>query len=98
MRISDWSSDVCSSDLRAADGIEIERIAVQAYLARRILIEHIPDPAEQLDLVILPAEHLHPGGQIEIQSRRDVIVVHAVGKVRAVAVLLGPDPEIGRAS
>src|SRR3546814_8345340 len=27
MRISDWSSDVCSSDLRVLDGREIEEIA-----------------------------------------------------------------------
>src|SRR3546814_5999851 len=29
MRISDWSSDVCSSDLREHSGIEIEAVAVR---------------------------------------------------------------------
>src|SRR3546814_15466299 len=28
MRISDWSSDVCSSDLRAAAGAEIEQLEI----------------------------------------------------------------------
>src|SRR3546814_12241688 len=30
MRISDWSSDVCSSDLRAVDPLEPEHVAVAA--------------------------------------------------------------------
>src|SRR3546814_5245161 len=32
MRISDWSSDVCSSDLRFADRVVITRTAVVAFI------------------------------------------------------------------
>src|SRR3546814_19898160 len=44
MRISDWSSDVCSSDLRAQiDGIDRE---IQSLIAERALFAHQVGPAK----------------------------------------------------
>src|SRR3546814_3417195 len=55
MRISDWSSDVCSSDLgarRAAEGFVAVREAAEAVddveMFLRIILEHrVVEPAEQ---------------------------------------------------
>src|SRR3546814_9833563 len=43
MRISDWSSDVCSSDLLAEIGDRIERHVVTAALHRIDLMLHQPE-------------------------------------------------------
>src|SRR3546814_8863778 len=42
MRISDWSSDVCSSDLRPRTGLKLIVHPAQAFLAPQ-LEEHIED-------------------------------------------------------
>src|SRR3546814_20222287 len=53
MRISDWSSDVCSSDLVQSEQIpSFVRIAVrsdegQGHLAAGLLVQHLPDGAER---------------------------------------------------
>src|SRR3546814_9820048 len=58
MRISDWSSDVCSSDLRQADKICAYRFA----LSWRDRLDVDRDPLE-----VPPADrHLDPGGQNRI--------------------------------
>src|SRR3546814_8219383 len=53
MRISDWSSDVCSSDLHAAD----EQIAIAEKASAEIT-------AEQMQSVVERTEHAHHGGRV----------------------------------
>src|SRR3546814_16678142 len=48
MRISDWSSDVCSSDLQAAFGEIMRRHRNAIY---RLAYGHVGDPEAALDLV-----------------------------------------------
>src|SRR3546814_2488891 len=61
LRISDWSSDVCSSDLKLADGIARPLASLpQAAVAERVL--PAVEPQYQASLAAALAE---PGQQIE---------------------------------
>src|SRR3546814_17925800 len=59
MRISDWSSDVCSSDLPPASLVERLRTLLTTYLraggARALLLAH--DARHGADLIALMARH-----------------------------------------
>src|SRR3546814_8855589 len=73
MRISDWSSDVCSSDLEAdpaqhRDAIDLEP-GRPAQPARDAEFDREPDAAENADLL---AEE-QPGGDAERQRREQLI-------------------------
>src|SRR3546814_10159650 len=78
MRISDWSSDVCSSDLRAAGGVD---------LVQRIRDRHVMDPrrGEQAPVVVGQAEDRRAVGRVvaadALEHRRTVVqrVRHDVG-------------------
>src|SRR3546814_7675315 len=61
MRISDWSSDVCSSDL-AVQGLD--DVAALAYAAQHLLeiINKPPPPGRDLLRQPEPAQLLQPGG------------------------------------
>src|SRR3546814_811281 len=67
MRISDWSSDVCSSDLRSGPGPDLpEHPLVQR--AHEILRQHVPPPAATcpgsalVDVRLLCLVEVGPGG------------------------------------
>src|SRR3546814_11962045 len=45
MRISDWSSDVCSSDLRALIGAAVEAVGIDARVGHAFPHPH-PDPLD----------------------------------------------------
>src|SRR3546814_7193974 len=97
MRISDWSSDVCSSDLRAVD-IEAQRRAV---ISRRDLLPRT-DRQRRLDIGFGPVVDkeadriadadqpiaVRPGGARRLEQRA------LIGS----AALVGLQPAIGRAS
>src|SRR3546814_115203 len=54
MRISDWSSDVCSSDLETGEGKFTQRIAA----GRHVLAADEPESAGGLDLGLSPYDFL----------------------------------------
>src|SRR3546814_17616266 len=64
MRISDWSSDVCSSDLAKSILQPIERTRELDFLAKLILVDDVAckgrEPAgEQLGRSVVVAERVH---------------------------------------
>src|SRR3546814_2247648 len=83
MRISDWSSDVCSSDL-IADGLLVDRedAAGGAVLGRHIadgrlvgqgqVVEAVAVELDELADDALGAQHLHHG-QHQIGDRKRVV-------------------------
>src|SRR3546814_2934782 len=76
MRISDWSSDVCSSDLMLAAVKFIRRIAAMPSLAREIDAELVPGPDCVTDDEL-----------IDDFRRRSGTVYHPASTCR-----MGPDP------
>src|SRR3546814_12784439 len=72
MRISDWSSDVCSSDLKPADAATLESAQVRDLLrARRLRDDFLPadlfaDPAWDMLLDLLAARLEH--GRVSVSS------------------------------
>src|SRR5688500_20245190 len=56
----DWSSDVCSSDLRAADGVLLRR--------RRILVSHLVSRGGASTFSRKPARTRQPGQVAELRS------------------------------
>src|SRR3546814_3968918 len=86
MRISDWSSDVCSSDLRAAPGgeIAVALIGREIVLALHAALRPDADPVELVAIAEFAAQHVD-------LARRQIGVA---GRLR-----IGPAlHEIGRAS
>src|SRR3546814_20061390 len=69
MLISDWSSDVCSSDLDAAIGIipgrRIQKTAGHHVMSARFEAEPGPDPVETGEEVLPPFRHV---GALEQRS------------------------------
>src|SRR3546814_6577966 len=65
MRISDWSSDVCSSDLRWGRAAAIRRGAVS--LSRRLRRHPIPEDADLPDRIVPTSSHdrCRPVGEAE---------------------------------
>src|SRR3546814_12841828 len=58
MRISDWSSDVCSSDLHH-DARDQKRIANRIFMRRepRYVLRGVPRPADEFTNELLPKGH-----------------------------------------
>src|SRR3546814_2125282 len=48
MRFSDWSSDVCSSDLLEADGDLVRDLATRPHRDAEIELKEPPDPGDEL--------------------------------------------------
>src|SRR3546814_7338782 len=100
MRISDWSSDVCSSDLeqRAKAGAVDEQIALDPPVAvedQRRDIAALPIELDARDLAFDPLRPVglrHPAQEARIKTRIELIgIIHAVfGQMRELA-------QIGRA-
>src|SRR3546814_7442185 len=75
MRISDWSSDVCSSDLRKLEEMELRRERDQLAAEREGLVKLIESPARQRtrlkkDLTTLRERY---GPETELGRRRTTI-------------------------
>src|SRR3546814_1809468 len=88
MRISDWSSDVCSSDLAVADQVQaVGRQFLHADRAGRIAVARIGLPVQVLAAVI-------------VSEKRGVQDGDRHGYERASEVSIGTDgrAQIGRAS
>src|SRR3546814_687577 len=61
MRISDWSSDVCSSDLRSIEGLEQAEIIVPGYAVE---YDHIDPRALASSMLVRGMTGLYCAGQI----------------------------------
>src|SRR3546814_18466659 len=68
MRISDWSSDVCSSDLQALDLVELRLVddgadvaALALRIAHRGAVEHRLDDADRFGLALFLDEDARRG-------------------------------------
>src|SRR3546814_4599350 len=59
MRISDWSSDVCSSDLSIEDEIVLQFCGSKKSLASGLPIASVLFPGPQLGLILLPLMLFH---------------------------------------
>src|SRR3546814_21198255 len=90
MRISDWSSDVCSSDLSKRAGLEKDtdtllRIAAVANKAQRRMTqkeEHVLDPASAVARVPLKltkrfTEKLNHDGSVERSESQEISVTRS---------------------
>src|SRR3546814_5512242 len=78
MRISDWSSDVCSSDLLAADdGAVVAEIAHDRHGDGRLAAARLADQADALALV---------QGHVEVDHRRDLAGAREVGETEVPAL------------
>src|SRR3546814_20439086 len=106
MRISDWSSDVCSSDLAAiADVQQVRPLAAEGVVDRGA----VRDQALAALLRALQAHQPGDVGAVAVELERDprviaagpAVVVRAhvlhVDDPGAVGRLIDPRPEIGRA-
>src|SRR3546814_6091885 len=110
MRISDWSSDVCSSDLkpedRERDQKTLERVA-RARLAELpgVRVSYISSEPGELMQLVLAGDDPHRLQEAAIALERDLRGIDGLGSVTSSASLLRPeivitpDPaQIGRAS
>src|SRR3546814_16010133 len=81
MRISDWSSDVCSSDLQLQE--LVRRLRATAHLSA-----HAVEPADQLQVEVGVAAEVvvHPRAAFEQAGQDLVDVLDRVGVVHDVAV------------
>src|SRR3546814_9129826 len=96
MRISDWSSDVCSSDL--GEGGEHQVAGVGMALGHRKLVAVLGDFADAADVGEVDAGVDALGEEIEAQRHQvDVAGALAVAEQGALdAVGAGHDAELGR--
>src|SRR3546814_6340512 len=94
MRISDWSSDVCSSDLSKRAGLEKDtdtllRIAAVANKAQRRMTqkeEHVLDPASAVARVPLKltkrfTEKLNHDGSVERSESQEISVTNGTARM-----------------
>src|SRR3546814_7559049 len=93
MRISDWSSDVCSSDLGDADRRAVARADQQAQHRLEIVDEMIDRGVEAV--VILVKAQDFPGlailDQLDRAPRKDAAVAFQIGAPGQIADLLRQD-------
>src|SRR3546814_11522383 len=94
MRISDWSSDVCSSDLEALDGFAGGgELAPVGAVARGLHREH--EARRRLVMPLLPARRLEGGvvGAVDLDGGE-----RAAGALPLALLRQPPGLDIGRAS
>src|SRR3546814_6069738 len=79
MRISDWSSDVCSSDLREPIAVEdlkaMTRLAVRLFRHRKAEVPALEEDA-QVDVAVQHQAHAAEGGHLV--EAADLLVHRAV--------------------
>src|SRR3546814_15166921 len=88
MRISDWSSDVCSSDLVAADELRRQRVEFAAQLFERDRVARGVD--DRLDRIGLIVAETQAELRLQIAERKPAIERAARGE--------GDQQQIGRGS
>src|SRR3546814_1979728 len=83
MRISDWSSDVCSSDLRMpgqrhplAVGFHVELLQVGREALEALVVGQHSVRAETPDVAVPHAEQAEDDRQVGGQRRRAEVLVH----------------------
>src|SRR3546814_12463012 len=97
MRISDWSSDVCSSDLRADLVDHVDRLVRQLAIvdvARRQFHRRLDRVGGVFDVVMLLERAAQPGQDLDRVLARWFVDVDLLEPAQHGAVLL----ELGRAS
>src|SRR3546814_15734579 len=88
MRISDWSSDVCSSDLRLEVGGIVRRHPARGFERRHFqpggdLVFGL-EPAQQYVELELPDHADHPiGADLGIEDLRHAFLGHVVERLRS---------------
>src|SRR3546814_4385146 len=70
MRISDWSSDVCSSDLTHPDGIARHQIVVEPYVGQRIGFAHPFGNGDAVEQIGRPISRKWPACEVEVVTRQ----------------------------
>src|SRR3546814_6657010 len=70
MRISDWSSDVCSSDLTHPDGIARHQIVVEPYVGQRIGFAHPFGNGDAVEQIGRPIPRKWPACEVEVVTRQ----------------------------
>src|SRR3546814_18309026 len=93
MRISDWSSDVCSSDLLALGGAQRgpRRGDGRLCLCQGIAQPHLVDGEEQLpflhDLPVMNSDRVHPPRNIG-GKRNDIGAKLSVARLRPIGIVI----------
>src|SRR3546814_18992640 len=90
MRISDWSSDVCSSDLQNSAG----KLRAEQDAARAVLSQRVHDAAAQIGdnaPVVLLTSFANPAMPDRVAVLRDVVLPHVRGEARHIELLLSGD-------
>src|SRR3546814_14970131 len=99
LRISDWSSDVCSSDLADAAG-QLQLDAAGAGLLRVLHREEAPPCGRAVDLWILPVDVEHVGvaaHPADAALDAQLGVAHGVGRAGRPGRVLGEVAGVRRA-
>src|SRR3546814_11971281 len=78
MRISDWSSDVCSSDPPRTDLVELEGIG-DALLGEKRPAEHIA----------LELEWRHPAVRLVVEQFVDIVIARDLRRVNPIRIVRG---------
>src|SRR3546814_13124972 len=97
MRISDWSSDVCSSDLgqfQPGAGLQLAYLAVDAERRRNIVVPHQQRQGSTVDLL---AETRDTGQRLQLR-RKNKIGTRIAHIERLFTHAVARQPQIGRAS
>src|SRR3546814_4101852 len=90
MRISDWSSDVCSSDLVPGDDFAMMREVLERRFARAQKEDPEREKGDWPDLVLID------GGRGQLNAVRGVLEEMGIEDVALVGVAKGPDRNAGR--
>src|SRR3546814_3430347 len=82
MRISDWSSDVCSSDLADRDMVAVLAVIVEQFLDRDADRRAAAPDADEVGRFEAAIQHLHPEaprvGEEIVRADEDFGVAHKV--------------------
>src|SRR3546814_16624708 len=107
MRISDWSSDVCSSDLEFGEHIGIKSDADACPATCRIfksdfaemLLDDLLDDREAQPRTLLPGRHVRFDNPVALGGQSNTVVLNGNSQL-AFLIIVQPhlDTEIGRAS
>src|SRR3546814_7540721 len=108
MRISDWSSDVCSSDLHVivAEGLHDRQYVEARTEGFAELKAHLAEypPEKMAEICGIPAETIREVARLYAKAERAIIFwgmgvsqhVHGTDKARCVIALARPNGPVGR--
>src|SRR3546814_1775386 len=82
MRISDWSSDVCSSDLKSKEKVDVFSFELLAYreLVNAKAMPFSDDPATQLPDYFISAGDITPTEHVDVQAAAQKWVDSSISK------------------